>query len=98
MAIPLALKNLIRIIFLLESQKFSELWVAPLHLLPRRVSMIGEIVAPATGRHLVNNSPAGFRQPGQFTDSPLRVQREDHARKSLSRPCKKSFIVLFNHS
>ena len=47
MAIPIALKTFVRIVFSLQAQKRRELGVAGQDLLARGVAMIGEVVAAA---------------------------------------------------
>src|SRR5579864_8996663 len=70
-AIPFALKYFIRIIFLLQSQKLVELRVTALHLLPSRVPMISQVVAPSVVRRFVDDAAAGISQSGQPARSPF---------------------------
>src|SRR5688500_922411 len=97
-AIPLALKSLVRIVLPLEAEELGELRVAPEHLLARPERVVGEEPAAAAARRHVDQPPEGRAGVGQPVGRVTRVQVEDRARIRLLRPREEAFVVTFDEA
>src|SRR6266849_577166 len=83
MPVPVALEQLLRVVFSLQQQEIAELREAGLDLLAQGVAVIGGVVAAAVLDADVDQAPEGVAGADRAARGVLDVQVEDHAGVAL---------------
>src|SRR2546422_870569 len=97
-AIPVALKHLIRIVLLFQPQKLANLWITAFKLILARPPAIRQVVAPAVADPEIDEVAERVRRAIERGGRMLDMQIEDHAGIAVARPSQTRLVILLNQA
>src|SRR5262245_61012723 len=98
MAVPLALEELVGIVFALELEELRHLRIAGIDLAAQRVAVIGRVVAAAVAQAQVDQAPQRVGAADHAAGGVLDVQVEDDAGVGLARPGEEALAVRLDQA